>query len=122
VTIVLIDMSLWTIAPLAFLGLFVGRILSIVVYRLFFHPLAKIPGPRIAAATWVYEIYFDFYLGGQFFSEIGRLHEIYGPIIRITPNEVHVNDPELIETVYPGGWKKTNKDPYLMLQFGFVMI
>jgi hypothetical protein len=121
-TIVLSDMSLWTIAPLALLTLFVARILSTVVYRLFFHPLAKIPGPRIAAATWLYEIYFDFYLGGQFFSEIGRLHEIYGPIIRITPNEVHVNDPELIEMVYPGGLKKTNKDPYLMLQFGFVMI
>ena len=43
-----------------------------------------------------------------------------GPIIRITPDEVHVNDPDLVDVVYPGGGKKINKDPYLMRQFGYV--
>lgn len=114
------SMSLWVIAPSGLMTLVVVRFCLIVVYRLFFHPLAKVPGPKFAAASWLYEIYFDFWLGGQFYSEIGRLHEIYGPIIRVTPDEVHVNDPELIDTVYPGGHKKTNKDPYLMSQFGFV--
>jgi hypothetical protein len=45
-------------------------------------------------------------------------HGAVGPIVRITPDEVHVNDPELIDLVYPGGSKKVNKDPYLMRQFG----
>jgi hypothetical protein len=43
-----------------------------------------------------------------------------GPIIRITPDEVHINDPALIDVVYPGGGRKINKDPYLMSQFGCV--
>ena len=41
--------------------------------------------------------------------------------MRINPNEVHVNDPELIDTIYPGGHKKVDKDPYLMSQFGYVV-
>ena len=49
-----------------------------------------------------------------------RLMVEKGPIIRINPNEVHVNDPELLDAVYPGGWKKVNKDPYVMSQFGYV--
>lgn len=32
-----------------------------------------------------------------------------GPIIRINPNEVHFNDPEFIDTLYPAGGRLTNK-------------
>lgn len=60
--------------------LFAAGVVSTVLYRLYFHPLAKVPGPRLAAATWLYEIYFDLYLGGKFVFEIGRLHEIYGEL------------------------------------------
>lgn len=32
-----------------------------------------------------------------------------GPVVRITPNEVHFLDPDFIDTVYPGPGRKTNK-------------
>jgi hypothetical protein len=59
-------------------GLFATVVIYKLAYRLYFHPLAAIPGPRLAAATWLYETYFDLFLGGRFVFEIGRLHEIYG--------------------------------------------
>ena len=50
-----------------------------VIYRLYFHPLAKFPGPKLAAATLWYEFYYDCILYGQYTFKIGRMHEKYGP-------------------------------------------
>ncbi|KAL6808077.1 cytochrome P450 [Trichoderma camerunense] len=73
------------------------------IWRLFLHPLAKFPGPRIAALTRWYECYFDVYLGGQYFKEIERLHSIYGPVVRISPEELHIKDPDWVTELYPLG-------------------
>jgi hypothetical protein len=48
------------------------------IYRLWFHPLRKIPGPKLAAITHLYELYFDAIKGGRYLWEIERLHEEYG--------------------------------------------
>lgn len=45
-----------------------------------FHPLSHIPGPKLAAATWLYECWFDLILGGMYTKEIQRMHEVYGKI------------------------------------------
>ncbi|KAJ5591481.1 uncharacterized protein N7459_001850 [Penicillium hispanicum] len=70
------------------------------VRRLFFHPLASIPGPRLAALTWWYEFYFDAIQPGQYIFKIQELHKQYGPIVRINPDEIHVNDVGFLDTVY----------------------
>jgi hypothetical protein len=47
-------------------------------YRLYFPPLAKFPGSRIAAATGWYEFYFDNWKNGKYIFEIERMHRVYG--------------------------------------------
>ena len=75
------------------------------LYRLYLHPLAGIPGPKLAALTGLYEAYFDNNPRnpGRFWVQISRLHEIYGPIVRISPWEVHIRDH---------AWAASNEGPY----------
>ncbi|EKG12713.1 Cytochrome P450 [Macrophomina phaseolina MS6] len=92
--------------------------LALVAYRLFLHPLAHFPGPKLAAATLWYEFYHDVVRNGQYTFEIRRMHEIYGPIVRISPHELHVNDPSYVDKLYVAGGKKRHKYEYFVRQFG----
>ncbi|KAG0645611.1 Cytochrome P450 monooxygenase [Hyphodiscus hymeniophilus] len=67
---------------------------GIAIYRLWLSPLAEFPGRKLAALTGWYETYFDCMKRGRYWVEIERMHKEYGPIIRISPWELHVNDPE----------------------------
>ncbi|RYP24616.1 hypothetical protein DL765_000442 [Monosporascus sp. GIB2] len=88
------------------------------VYRLFFSPLSKIPGPKLAALTHWYEGYYEVWLGGKYFLRIEEMHKKYGPIVRINPIEVHYNDPDFIDSVLPGPARKTNRHPGLAKKTG----
>ncbi|KAL4732999.1 cytochrome P450 [Aspergillus similis] len=88
------------------------------VYRLFFHPLSRFPGPVLAALTVWYEFYYDGIQRGLYTFEIQRMHEKYGPVVRISPNELHVNEPSFIEELYAGSGKRRDKYPYFTCQFG----
>ncbi|KAI9774497.1 MAG: hypothetical protein M1839_001685 [Geoglossum umbratile] len=70
------------------------------IYRLYLSPIAKFPGPKLAALTYWYEIYYDVIKGGMYIWEIEKMHKKYGPIIRINPHELHVNDPSFLETLF----------------------
>ncbi|KAF2116138.1 cytochrome P450 [Lophiotrema nucula] len=71
----------------------VGYIVVKTIYRLYFHPLAKIPGPKLAAVTTLYNAYYDICMPGLI-KHLPAMHEKYGPIIRTQPNEVHVSNLE----------------------------
>lgn len=47
-------------------------------YRLYIHPLAKFPGPKLAAITYKYEFYYDGIKDGQYSNHIAELHKKYG--------------------------------------------
>ena len=42
------------------------------------HPLSKIPGPKLAAATYLPEFYYDVILVGRYTHAIKQMHEKYG--------------------------------------------
>lgn len=50
----------------------------LVIYRLVFHPLARFPGPKLAAASYWYEYYYDVSKQGRFIWQIMELHKQYG--------------------------------------------
>ena len=55
-------------------------LIGLAVYRLYLSPIAKFPGPKLAALTKWYEFYYDVVKRGQFSANIQELHKIYGKI------------------------------------------
>lgn len=49
----------------------------VIAYRLFFSPLAKFPGPKLAAATAWYETFFDLW-NNNFPDVLADMHAKYG--------------------------------------------
>lgn len=70
------------------------------VYNLYFHPLRKYPGPRLAALSKWYEFYFDVYKGGRMPKNLVELHKVYGPVVRIGPDHLHVNDVAFYDEIF----------------------
>lgn len=53
---------------------------GVAIYRLYFSPLAKFPGPKLAALTQWVEAYYEIWYGegGQFLWKYREWHEKYG--------------------------------------------
>jgi len=92
--------------PLTFSGVLLAALISFAVYRVCFHPISHIPGPLIAKLTslWLYRISYN----GVEASTIAELHEKYGPVVRIAPNEVDISDGSALHAIYVknGGFLK----------------
>lgn len=68
------------------------------IYRLFFAPLSHIPGPKITALTCLWVIYHEF--KGDRTLQLDRLHQQYGPVVRVSPGEVSFNCYEALKEIY----------------------
>lgn len=53
-------------------------VVGLYVYRVYFDPLSKIPGPKLAAASHWYEFYYDVILKGRYTWRIWEMHKKYG--------------------------------------------
>ncbi|KAH9905309.1 cytochrome P450 [Xylariomycetidae sp. FL2044] len=104
---------LWSVATtLGFrlAGLWLAYHIARALYNISpLHPLSHIPGPKLAAMTIWYEIWFELVKFGRYSSEIKKMHESYGPIVRISPDEVHTNDPSMVDEIYAAGGRRREK-------------
>jgi hypothetical protein len=80
----------------------VDQLLTYIVYasvsRLYFHPLAKYPGPRLWAISKLADGYYRA-IGRQTYV-VAELHGRYGPIVRIAPDELSFNVEEAWQDIY----------------------
>ncbi|OUM54052.1 hypothetical protein BVG19_g3395 [[Candida] boidinii] len=77
-----------------------------IVYPLYFHPLAKIPGPKLGALTKYYILYISW--SEQRNNKVEEWHKKYGPIVRVGPNEVDICDVDYLKDIYVGNYDKSS--------------
>jgi hypothetical protein len=78
--------------------LLLSIICSIAIYRLYFHPLSSVPGPRLAAIS---NIWYAYQVRSGRMLGLGKtLHEAYGPAVRVGPNEVWLNSKAAFSQIY----------------------
>ncbi|KAJ5300267.1 hypothetical protein N7508_007510 [Penicillium antarcticum] len=95
---------------------FIAYWISVYIYRVTLHPLAKFPGPKLAGATFWYESYYDLFPHKlRFLWKIEDLHNQYGPIVRINPLHIHIRDPEYLDDIYASGRRKRNRDEWFFV-------
>lgn len=78
--------------------------ISRCIYLLYFHPLAKFPGPKVAAVSNVWYAYHWF--SGRYPWAIEKVLEQYGDVVRIAPNEVVFIRPEAAFDILMSGTKQ----------------
>jgi len=112
----------YTAVPLAFTAYGGALILFTLAYRLSpFHPLAKYPGPVIAKTSKWWGAYIN--ARGETHRCYKQLHDRYGDVVRIGPNELSLRDASLIHSVLGQGglpkgprWEGRPGNPSLIAQ------
>ncbi|KAM5343822.1 hypothetical protein ACJ41O_012359 [Fusarium nematophilum] len=85
--------------------------IKISICRLYFHPLSKYPGPllnRISPFPLSYHL-----IRGRLPFYVKQLHDVYGPVVRITPTELYFNSEKSWKDIYGSrpGHQNFHKDP-----------
>ncbi|KAH6680968.1 cytochrome P450 [Halenospora varia] len=105
--------------PLIILSLGTGAgfilLVSNFIYNLYFHPLRSYPGPWYCRISRLWA--FIQVTRGFFPYKVANLHEKYGEVVRVAPNELMYTSPDAWQTIYgknplPGGRSSLlRKDP-----------
>ncbi|CAG9975461.1 unnamed protein product [Clonostachys byssicola] len=89
-----------------------GYIVSLAAYNLLFHPLRRYPGPRLWAISRI--PYARMQMSGKAHRIILQLHQIYGDVVRIAPDELSFLSPDAWNEVMghrKRGEEENSKDP-----------
>ncbi|KAF4336116.1 isotrichodermin C-15 hydroxylase (cytochrome P-450 monooxygenase CYP65A1) [Fusarium beomiforme] len=73
-------------------------IIGLVIYRLHFHPLAKFPGPKLAACSEFW--YLRTWASGCYVHHMRDLHRKYGDVVRTASNELSFRSPTALKDIY----------------------
>uniref|UniRef100_A0A8H7KA36 Uncharacterized protein n=1 Tax=Bionectria ochroleuca TaxID=29856 RepID=A0A8H7KA36_BIOOC len=108
--------SVWTqvtnLLPklVAFLAIYVT---TVCVYRVFFHPLARFPGPALAKISNLHAAYYAWQ--GTIRDDTLRCHEKYGKHVRYAPDRVLFNSAQALSDIYSHRANTIKSKTYLML-------
>ncbi|TLD09785.1 hypothetical protein PspLS_11624 [Pyricularia sp. CBS 133598] len=69
---------------------FLAYRIGLVIYRVYFHPLSKVPGPKLWAATHLAYLSKSKLLGTMVIESL-ELHKKYGKLVRVGPDKVIVD-------------------------------
>ncbi|OTB04039.1 hypothetical protein M426DRAFT_59198 [Hypoxylon sp. CI-4A] len=84
-----------------------------ITYNLYFHPLAKYPGPFWARASLLWRFWHT--MRGRSHCVIQQTHEKYGPVFRVSPNELSFASVASWKGIYgypPAGSEQLIKGPF----------
>jgi hypothetical protein len=80
-----------------------GLYSSLLVYRVYFHPLKDIPGP---IGNKLGNLWFSFQLGnGDAYKKVSKLHEMYGNFVRVGSSDLSIIHPKAMAVIYGVGTK-----------------
>ncbi|KAI0870729.1 cytochrome P450 [Hypoxylon argillaceum] len=108
------------VLPFAFSAAAFCYFTGLIVYNLWFHPLARFPGPLLARSTLLWRMQKT--LNGRIHRSIEAGHQKYGPILRVSPNELSFASVTSWKSIYghrPGGMQPTKSEFYDMYGSGF---
>lgn len=71
---------------------------TVVIYRLYYHPLAQYPGPLLAKVTDIHQLYHAW--KGDRHLQFWRMHEKYGRVVRFGPNSLTFNTNTALKEIY----------------------
>ncbi|KAJ5547095.1 hypothetical protein N7494_004680 [Penicillium frequentans] len=85
-----------------------------IFYELYFSPLRRFPGPRSWAISRI-PLQISV-LRGHNHLDVTALHDRYGPVVRISPDELAFNTPQAFRDIYgarPGGCLPKDRSRYI---------
>jgi hypothetical protein len=77
---------------------FLGYYILLYIYRLWFHPLAQFPGPKLAAISDVWLAWAM--VSGRSVEILKNMHLKYGPIVRTSPNDLSFASSTSLKDIY----------------------
>ncbi|KAK4447358.1 Tryprostatin B 6-hydroxylase [Podospora aff. communis PSN243] len=111
-----VSFGIWTALILSSSYL-ISLFTSIGIYRVFFHPLSRFPGPLAAKLSRFYGPYVA--RNGQMHIEQNKLFKQYGDIVRTAPNELMILSSAGIPPIHASksGCRKRNAGVYNVIHY-----